>query len=209
MNLTAENTKTCITSTFDQLTGLFKASKALTEMMSGTTFSMEEIGKEKTAIFLVVPDEKTTYHFLAALFISQCYESLLDQADACKGTLPVRVNFILEEFCNMLTAARSRNIRFHLVIQSYSQMKDKYNENVSRTIMDNCGNLIYLHTREISFLEYISKLAGQNEFDRPLLSVSRLQHLKKNETVIFHDRCYPVVVRDLPLIFEYPMKASA
>ena len=85
----------------------------------------------------------------------------------------------------------------------------KYNENVSRTIMDNCGNLIYLHTREISFLEYISKLAGQNEFDRPLLSVSRLQHLKKNETVIFHDRCYPVVVRDLPLIFEYPMKASA
>mgnify|MGYP000334988856 CR=1 FL=1 len=143
---------------------------------------------------------------------------VLDQADACKGTLPVRVNFILEEFCNMpqlddivpmLTAARSRNIRFHLVIQSYSQMKDKYNENVSRTIMDNCGNLIYLHTREISFLEYISKLAGQNEFDRPLLSVSRLQHLKKNETVIFHDRCYPVVVRDLPLIFEYPMKASA
>ena len=173
MNLTAENTKTCITSTFDQLTGLFKASKALTEMMSGTTFSMEEIGKEKTAIFLVVPDEKTTYHFLAALFISQCYESLLDQADVCKGELPVRVNFILEEFCNMpklddivsmLTAARSRNIRFHLVIQSYSQMKDKYDENVSRTIMDNCGNLIYLHTREISFLEYISKLAGQNEF---------------------------------------------
>lgn len=218
MNLTAENTKTCITSTFDQLTGLFKASKALTEMMSGTTFSMEEIGKEKTAIFLVVPDEKTTYHFLAALFISQCYESLLDQADACKGTLPVRVNFILEEFCNMpklddivpmLTAARSRNIRFHLVIQSYSQMKDKYDENVSRTIMDNCGNLIYLHTREISFLEYISKLAGQNEFGRPLLSVSRLQHLKKNETVIFHDRCYPVVVRDLPLIFEYPMKFGA
>ena len=58
---------------------------------------MEEIGKEKTAIFLVVPDEKTTYHFLAALFISQCYESLLDQADVCKGELPVRVNFILEE----------------------------------------------------------------------------------------------------------------
>ena len=217
MNLTAENTKTCITSTFDQLTGLFTASKVLTEMMSDTTFSMENIGKEKTAIFLVVPDEKTTYHFLATLFISQCYESLLERADSWKGTLPVRVNFILEEFCNMpklddivpmLTAARSRNIRFHLVIQSYSQMTDKYNENVSRTIMDNCGNLIYLHTREISFLEYISKLAGQNEFGRPLLSVSRLQHLKKNETVIFHDRCYPIVVQNLPLIFEYPMRSS-
>ena len=88
----------------------------------------------------------------------------------------MRVNFVLEEFCNMpkledivamLTAARSRNIRFHIVIQSYSQMIDKYGENVSKTVMDNCGNLIYLHTREISFLEYISKLAGKNEFGRP------------------------------------------
>ncbi len=214
MNLTAENTRTCIESTFDQLTGLFSSSKALTDMMSNTTFTMEKIGKEKTAIFLVVPDEKTTYHFLATLFITQCYESLLDHADQYGGSLPIRVNFILEEFCNMpkladivamLTAARSRNIRFHIVIQSYSQMIDKYGENVSKTVMDNCGNLIYLHTREISFLEYISKLAGKNEFGRPLLSASRLQHLKKSETVIFHDRCYPMVVQDLPLIFEYPM----
>ena len=88
----------------------------------------------------------------------------------------------------------------------YSQMIDKYSENISKTVMDNCGNLIYLHTREISFLEYISKLAGKNEFGRPLLSVSRLQHLKKNETVIFHDRCYPMVVQDLPLVFEYSME---
>lgn len=214
MNLTAENTRTCIESTFDQLTRLFSSSKALTDMMSNTTFAMERIGKEKTAIFLVVPDEKTTYHFLATLFITQCYESLLDHADQYGGALPVRVNFILEEFCNMpklddivamLTAARSRNIRFHIVIQSYSQMIDKYGENVSKTLMDNCGNLIYLHTREISFLEYISKLAGKNEFGRPLLSVSSLQHLKKSETVIFHDRCYPMVVQNLPLIFEYPM----
>lgn len=214
MNLTAENTRTCIESTFDQLTGLFSASKALTDMMSNTTFTMEKIGKKKTAIFLVVPDEKTTYHFLATLFITQCYESLLDHADRYGGSLPIRVNFILEEFCNMpklddivamLTAARSRNIRFHIVIQSYSQMIDKYGENVSKTVMDNCGNLIYLHTREISFLEYISKLAGKNEYGRPLLSVSRLQHLQKTETVIFHDRCYPMVVQDLPLIFEYPM----
>lgn len=112
----------------------------------------------------------------------------------------------LDDIVAMLTAARSRNIRFHIVIQSYSQMIDKYSENISKTVMDNCGNLIYLHTREISFLEYISKLAGKNEFGRPLLSVSRLQHLKKNETVIFHDRCYPMVVQDLPLVFEYSME---
>lgn len=215
MNLTAENTKSCILSTFDQLVRLFKASPDLTEMLSDDTFDLDIIGTKKTVVFLVVPDEKTTFHFLATLFVSQCYEALLETAERFEGVLPVRVNFILEEFCNMpklpdlvsmLTAARSRNIRFHLVIQSYSQMVDKYSDNISKTILDNCGNLIYLHTREMSFLNYISQLAGNNEYGRPLLSPSRLQHLSKNETVIFHDRCYPFITQNIPLIFEYPVE---
>lgn len=214
MNLTAENTKTCIESTFDQLTGIFASSKLLIDMMSEDTMELGKIDSEKRAIFLVVPDEKTTYHFLVTLFIKQVYELLLEKADQNGGVLPIRMNFVMEEFCNMpklddlapmLTAARSRNIRFHLVIQSYGQMVDKYGESISKTIMDNCGNLIYLHTNEISFLEYVSRLAGNNEYDRPLISVSRLQHLKRNETLIFHDRCYPFLVQNLPLIFEYPI----
>ena len=51
MNLTAENTKTCIASTFDQLTGLFKASKALTEMMSGTTFPWRKLERRGQPFF--------------------------------------------------------------------------------------------------------------------------------------------------------------
>lgn len=215
LSLTAENTKSCILSTFDQLVRVFKASPALTDMLSESTFDLKRIGAKKTAVFLVVPDEKTTFHFLATLFIGQCYEMLLEQADDNNGSLPVRVNFILEEFCNMpkladivpmLTAARSRNIRFHLVIQSYEQMVDKYGEHASKTIVDNCGNLIYLHSRELSFLNYISALAGNNEYGRPLLSVGRLQRLRKNETVIFHDRCYPFLAQDVPLIFDYPVE---
>lgn len=215
MELTASNTRSCILSTFDQLVRLFKASPALTEMLSEDTFDLSKIGIRKTAVFLIVPDEKTTFHFLATMFVTQCYQALLETAANYRDKLPRRVNFILEEFCNMpvltdlismLTAARSRNIRFHLVIQSYSQMIDKYKINASQTVLDNCGNLIYLHSREMSFLKYISELAGNNEYGRPLLSPSRLLHLKKNETVIFHDRCYPMVVRDIPLIFEYPVQ---
>lgn len=215
MSLTADTTQSCILSSFDQLVRIFKLSTDLTDLLSTTTFDISQIGEKKKAVFLIVPDEKTTLHVLATLFIQQCYTTLLDKAEEYEGRLPKRVNFILEEFCNMpklsdlvamLTAARSRNIRFHLVIQSYGQVVDKYGENVSKTILDNCGNLIYLHTREISFLEYISKLAGRNEYGRPLLSPSRLQRLKKNETLIFHDRCYPFLTQDIPLIFEYPIE---
>lgn len=215
MDLTAENTKSCIRSSFDQLVRVFKASPALTEMLSSTSFDMREIGKEKVAVFIVVPDEKTTFHFLASLFVSQCYTSLLDVAEENGGILPKRVNFILKEFCNlpaisdivpMITAARSRNIRLHMVIQSYGQLVEKYGENSSRAILDNCGNLIYLHSREMKFLNYVSELSGLNEYGRPLISTSRLQRLNKNETLIFHNRCYPFLAEDIPLIFEYPIR---
>lgn len=215
LGLSAQNTKSCISSTFDQLVSALSASTALQQMMSRDTIQVESIGLKKQAIFMVVPDEKTTFHFIAKMFIKQCYEQLLDNAEKCGGSLPVRMNFILEEFCNipeipdiapMLTAARSRNIRFTLVIQSYGQMVDKYGTNISKTILDNCGNLIYLHTNEYEFLTYISNLAGKNEYGRPFISTSRLQHLKRNETLIFHDRCYPFLVQDVPLIFDYPIK---
>lgn len=158
LGMTAENTKSCIRSTFDQLVRVFKSAPALTE---------------------------------------------------------IRTNIILEEFCNlpalgdivpMITAARSRNIRLHMVIQSYGQLVEKYGENVSRAILDNCGNMIYLHTREMDFLTYISRLAGNNEYGRPLISTSRLQRLQKNETIIFHGRCCPYLAEDVPLIFDYPIK---
>lgn len=214
MDLKAESTQSCILSTFDQLIRIFKSSPALTEMLSNTTFDIDAIGEKKVAVFMVVPDEKTTLHFLATLFISQCYSSLLEAAEKYNGTLPRRVNFILEEFCNlpklndilsMITAARSRNIRIHMVIQSYSQLIDKYGSNISKAILDNCGNLVYLHSREVEFLKYISELAGKNEFGYPLMSASRLQRIKKNETLIFHDRCYPFLAEDIPLIFDYPV----
>lgn len=208
LKLTAQNTKTCILSTFDQMMRLFTSAPALTEMLSESTFDMRRIGSKKMAVFLVVPDEKTTFHFLATLFVSQCYAAILEQE-----SFPIRVNFILEEFCNMptlpdlipmLTAARSRNIRLHMVIQSYGQLVSKYGESDSKAALDNC-NLIYLHTRELSFLKYISELAGYNEYNRPLISPSRLQRLAKNETLIFFGRCYPFLTRDIPLIFEYPV----
>lgn len=212
--LTAENTKTCILSTFDQLVSVFNASDALTDMLSESSFEFETAATEKTAIFVIVPDEKTTYHFMATLFTNQLYEALINTAEDYNGRLPIRMNFIMEEFCNMpklgeigpmLTAARSRNIRFHIVCQSYSQLLERYGDLMGRTLVDNCSNLIYLHSRELDFLEYISRLAGVNEFGRPLLSTSRLQRLKKNETVIFHDRCYPYIVKDIPNMYEYPI----
>ena len=56
------------------------------EMISGQEWGQAQnydlcidssIGKEKTALFIVVQDEKKTYHSLVTILLKQCYETLI------------------------------------------------------------------------------------------------------------------------------------
>ena len=200
-------TKGGILSVFRQKIRLFASREQLSEMLSRSDFNMRDIGKQPTAVFMVIHDEKTTYHALATIFIKQCYETLIDVAQECGGQLPVRTNFILDEFANMpplkdvttmVTAARSRAIRFTFIIQNFAQLNDVYGKEDAETIRSNCGNLIYLLTTELAALEEISKLCGEKkskEKDKtastPLVTVSDLQKMKMNEAIIMRSRLNP------------------
>ena len=178
-------------------------------MLSKSDFEMDSIGEKPTAVFMIIQDEKTTYHSLATIFVKQCYESLINVAQQHGGKLPVRTNFLLDEFANMpkfkdittmVTAARSRQIRFTFIIQNFAQLKQNYGDHDAETIRGNCGNLIYLLTGELSALEEISKLCGdklvrvgkdKKEETRPLVTVSELQRMKPDEFILIKQRCAP------------------
>ncbi|MDD4188422.1 MAG: type IV secretory system conjugative DNA transfer family protein [Bacilli bacterium] len=200
-------TKGGILSVFRQKIRLFASREQLSEMLSYSDFNMEDIGKQKTAVFMIIHDEKTTYHALATIFIKQCYETLIDVAQENGGKLPFRTNFILDEFANMpplkdvttmVTAARSRKIRFTFIIQNFAQLNDVYGKEDAETIRSNCGNLVYLITTELAALEEISKLCGEvksKDKDKtasmPLITVSDLQKMQLNEVVILRTRLNP------------------
>ena len=206
-------TKGGILSVFRQKVRLFASREHLSEMLSHSDFDMRDIGKEKTAIFMIIQDEKSTYHSLATIFIKQCYESLIDVAQENGGKLKIRTNFILDEFANMpplkdvdsmVTAARSRQIRFTFIIQNFAQLKDVYGEK-AETIKGNCGNLIYLISTELQALEEISKMCGEvksKEKDktasRPLVTVTDLQKLKLFEAIIIRLRMPPFKTKYKP-----------
>ena len=207
-----EDTKNSILSTFRQKIRLFASRENLSEMLSQNDFDIDSIGKQKTAVFMIIQDEKKTYHALATIFIKQCYESLIDVAQhSPKGELPVRTNFILDEFANMppfkdittmITAARSRLIRFTMIIQNFAQLDSVYGKEDAQTIRSNCNNLLYLLTTELAALEEISKLCGEKmvkvgkgdkerEEARPLATVSDLQKMKQFEAIVIRTRKPP------------------
>ena len=203
---TAEETKQGILATFKQKIKLFSSRDNLSEMLSHSDFDMKDIGKQKTAVFMVVQDEKKTLHPLATVFIKQCYETLIDVAQECGGHLPYRTNFILDEFANMpplkdvttmVTAARSRHIKFTFIIQNFAQLTKVYGKDDGETIKGNC-NLVYLISSELAALEEISKMCGEvksKEKDKtastPLVTVSDLQRLSKFEIIILLRRMMP------------------
>lgn len=198
---------------------IFTTQKNLTNMLSGNTINISNFGREKTAVYLIIPDEKSTYHFLITTFIKQAYEVLIAEAQKeSKHQLPVRVNFVLDEFCNlpqipdmpsMISAARSRNMRYFLVAQSLHQLKSRYSEDAN-TIKGNCDNWVFLTSKELELLEEISALCGSYctpvGTSRRLISVSELQRLDKSkgEALIMHSRQYPVI-SEIADIDQYEM----
>ncbi len=200
-------TKGGILSTFRQKIRIFSTREKLSEMLSYSDFDMRTIGDRKTAVFLIIHDEKTTYHSLLTVFIKQCYETLIEVAQTNGGKLKYRTNFILDEFANMpplqdvdsmVSAARSRDIRFTFIIQNFSQLNDVYGKEVAETLKGNCGNLIYLISTEMAALEEISKMCGEvksKEKDKtastPLVTVSDLQKMKLGQVIIKRLRMNP------------------
>lgn len=216
------DTKSSILSVFKQKIKLFSSRENLSEMLSHSDFDIKDIGKTKTAVFIVIQDEKKTYHSLVTIFVKQCYETLIDVAQEEGGKLKFRTNFILDEFANMpplkdvttmVTAARSRNIRFNFIIQNFAQLNQVYGKENADTIKGNCGNIIYLISSEIAALEEISKMCGEvksKEKDKtastPLITVSDLQRLKEGEIIILRTRKMPLktkVVYDWKINWGY------
>ena len=194
------DTKSSILSVFKQKIKLFSSRENLSEMLSHSDFDLKDIGRKKTAVFLVIQDEKKTYHSLVTIFIKQCYETLIDVAQESGGKLPFKTNFILDEFANMpplkdvttmVTAARSRNIRFTFIIQNFAQLYQVYGKENGETIKGNCGNIVYLISSELASLEEISKLCGEvtskykdKTASTPLVTVSDLQRLPENTIIV-------------------------
>ena len=209
-----DSTQASILSTFDYKMRCFIIQPNLLNMLSSSNIALSNIGARKTALFLIMPDEKTSYHKLVALFIKQSYEYLIFKAQSLKNfSMPVRVNYLLDEFSSlpaikdfssMITAARSRNIRFNLIIQSKHQLIQRYGEE-AETIQSNCTNWVFITSRELKLLDEISTLCGmRSNGNKPLISVFALQRFnkEKGEILVLSGRLKPFKTQ-LPDIDKY------
>ena len=111
----------------------------------------EKFASEKSAIFLILPEEDTTKNFMAGLMIQNLSRELFAVADENGGKLQNRVVLYCDEFGTMppfdvlplFSAGRSRRLTLVPIIQSLAQLEKNYRKEGSEIIQDNCQDTIF------------------------------------------------------------------
>lgn len=158
------------------------ADKGICYITSSTDVDFENFAKKPTAFFLIIPDQIKIRHPLATLCVSQLYKSLVNTANKTGGVLPWQTYFILDEFGNMpkfedfetiITVARSRGIRFTLVLQDYKQLESTYGQDKAVTIRNNCNTQIFIGVNDMDTRKMFSDLLGEMSIETESSSVSK------------------------------------
>ena len=175
IEIAPEKTRGSILSTLQSRLGKFD-SKDIADLTSSDTINFEEIGQEKTAVYVVSSDTHTTY-----IFFSQMIQQLYDYADKAGGKLPEKTFFILDEFANIgqipdfdkkISTSRSRGISFSVILQNLDQLEAVY-EKSYETIIGNCDTHVFLGSNSTKTLEYFSKALGEKTITRDSHSTNR------------------------------------
>ena len=154
---------------------------SLAQLTMTDEMDLRSIGKRKTAVFAIIPDNDTSFNFLVSILYTQLFQMLFEEADlAPNGRLPVHVHFVMDEFANvalpsdfdkLLATMRSREISVSIILQNLAQLKALY-EKEWESIVGNCDEFLYLGGNEQSTHEYVSKLLGKETTSSVLMPKS-------------------------------------
>lgn len=202
-----------------------------------TAVDAETFCKEKSALFLVMPEEDPNKFFMVSLIIQQLYREILSVADEHGGKLPNRAVFYADEFGTlpkiesaemMFSASRSRRLSIVPIIQSLSQLERSYGKEGAEIIVDNVQLTIFggfapnsetaqamsksLGSRTAQS-GYISKGKDNGSqslqmIERPLMTPDELKSMPKGQFIVMKTGAHPMKVK-LKLFFQWGISFGA
>ena len=181
----------------------------------GTALDAEKFCKEKSAIFIVLPEEDVSKYFMVSLIIQQLYREILVIADENGGRLPNRVMFYCDEFGTfpkiegaeaMFSASRSRRISIVAIIQSFAQLNKNYGKEGQEIITDNTQLTIFGGFAQTILSGSVShgkeKSQSLQMIGRPLLTVDELKSMPKGQFIVMKTGTHPMI-SPLKLYFKW------
>ena len=228
---TAEQSMASVMSTALSRLNSFLDSELEQLLCFDTEIDAEKFCNEKSAIFVVMPEENPNTFFMISLIIQQLYREILAVADEHGGKLKNRCVFFCDEFGTlpkiesaemMFSASRSRRLQIVPIIQSFSQLDKNYGKEGAEIIVDNTQLTIFGgFAPNSSSAEVLSKALGSRTvmsgsvsrsrndpseslqmIERPLLTPDELKSLPKGQFVVMKTGVHPMRVK-LKLFFKW------
>ena len=170
---------------------------------------LDNIGFEKTALFIITPQADRTYSFLASMLYSQAFETWYyqgEQQKLAKGSekLPIPVRCLMDEFRNIgeipefpskLSTMRKYNISASIILQDVSQIEFMYKDEW-KSLMGNSSSILYLGSQEPNTNKYFSEMLGKMTVTSRSRGVSRGGRMGGNSS-----RNFQQTARDVPYLF--------
>lgn len=189
-----------------------------------TAIDAERFCNEKSAIFIVLPEEDLTKYFMVSLMIQQLYREILAVADEQGGKLKNRVVFYCDELGTIppiesleliFSASRSRRLMMVPIIQSFGQLQKNYGKEGSEIIIDNCQVTMFGGFAPNSqTAEVLSKALGSRTvlsgsvnrgkhdpsqslqmMERPLMTPDELKSIPKGQFIVMKTGTHPMRTR--------------
>ena len=139
-------------------------------MMSyGTDFSFEDIGRQKTIVYLIVPEESPAKFAYLPIFTAQAYQAFARLARKCGGEMPRWVHFIQEElgntpmiprYANMIGTGRGYGMRFHPILQNPYQWDAVYGHDSAKSIRSSINVTNWLKVNDYESAKELSEVIG-------------------------------------------------
>ena len=189
-----------------------------------TAIDAEKFCNEKSAIFIVLPEEDNTKYAIVSLLLQNLYREILAVADESGGRLKNRVVFFCDELGTippiqslelMFSASRSRHLMLVPIVQSITgQLQKNYGKEGSEIIVDNCQlNIFGGFAPASQTAEEMSKALGNRTVmsgyisagkdksqtlqmtERPLMSADELKAMPKGEFIVMKTGMHPMKVK--------------
>lgn len=193
-------TRPGIVLTFSQRIKRFITKENLSNMMSKSDFDITNIGKEKTAIF-VISGISNYANTLISILLEQIFYSI-----QMYGNKDYRFNLIIDEFDSLmpikdfygkLNYARGINIRITAFIKNLTNLNNIYG-NKNKDLIRMCfDNIIYLLANDLYTLEEVSKLCGDTGRGS-LISIEELKTMDYFNEIILMPRMMPIKTKVKP-----------
>jgi len=185
IGLTASSTRSCIVSCFSEKIKKFRDT-SVRRITCANTIDIESLDNQDkpTVVFISYKDEDSLHYGVISLFISDLYTTLIEAARNKGGSLSRPCYFLLDEFGNfpqfkdfehVISACRSRNIWFFLIVQSYAQLYRVYDKETADIIIDNLNMHLFYGSCNYETKAAFSKECGMHEVTSGLSAINGTQ----------------------------------